>query len=42
MYSPFHLQDAGLNLSHERKEPFLELHRVLEALKNKDLIPALK
>ena len=36
------LQDAGLNLSQERKEPFLELHRILEALKNKDLGPALQ
>ncbi|XP_070210270.1 E3 ubiquitin-protein ligase RMND5A-like isoform X2 [Littorina saxatilis] len=35
-------EDAGLNLSQERKEPFLELHRILEALKNKDLGPALQ
>ncbi|KAK7500770.1 hypothetical protein BaRGS_00008014 [Batillaria attramentaria] len=35
-------EDAGLNLSHGRKEPFLELHRILEALKNRELGPALK
>ncbi|KAL8580448.1 hypothetical protein ACOMHN_001217 [Nucella lapillus] len=33
--------DANLNLPHDKKEPFLELHRILEALKNYDLGPAL-
>ena len=36
------LQDAGLCLSEERKEPFLELHRILEALKLHELGPALQ
>ncbi|XP_076460917.1 E3 ubiquitin-protein ligase RMND5A-like [Babylonia areolata] len=34
-------EDANLQLEMDRKEPFLELHRILEALKNYDLGPAL-
>ncbi|CAG5122496.1 unnamed protein product, partial [Candidula unifasciata] len=35
-------EDAHLELSHERKEPFLELHRILEALRQHNLDPALE
>ncbi|XP_059171342.1 E3 ubiquitin-protein ligase RMND5A-like [Physella acuta] len=35
-------QDANLELSQERKEPFLELHRILEALRLHNLEPALE
>ncbi|KAK7009074.1 protein RMD5 A, partial [Biomphalaria glabrata] len=34
-------EDASLELSQERKEPFLELHRILEALRQHILEPAL-
>ncbi|CAL1539659.1 unnamed protein product [Lymnaea stagnalis] len=34
--------DANLGLSQERKEPFLELHRILEALRQHNLEPALE
>ncbi|XP_050398416.1 E3 ubiquitin-protein ligase RMND5A [Patella vulgata] len=35
-------QDARLEVDSSRKEPFLELHRILEALKQRDLDPALE
>ncbi|KAH9492944.1 E3 ubiquitin-protein transferase rmnd5a [Bulinus truncatus] len=35
-------EDANLELSLERKEPFLELHSILEALRQHDLEPALE
>lgn len=35
-------EEADLDLEESRKEPFLELHRILEALKEKNLEPALK
>ena len=38
MYS----QESNLQIEYEQKEPFLELHRILEALKVKDLQPALR
>lgn len=31
-----------MEIDTEQKEPFLELHRILEALKIQDLVPALK
>ncbi|XP_012938231.1 E3 ubiquitin-protein ligase RMND5A [Aplysia californica] len=34
-------EDAHLELPHGRKEPFLELHRILAALRQRDLGPAL-
>ena len=35
-------QDSKLVLDESQKEPFLELHRILEALKQEDLTPALQ
>ena len=35
-------QESNLEFDYEQKEPFLELHRILEALKVKDLEPALR
>lgn len=31
-----------MEIAAEKKEPFLELHRILGALKQRDLIPALR
>lgn len=36
------IEDADLEIAAEKKEPFLELHRILGALKQRDLIPALR
>ena len=35
-------QDSQLEIDQSQKEPFLELHRILEALKKRDLQPALE
>ena len=34
-------QEAGLDMLDSAKEPFLEINQILEALKQKDLQPAL-
>ena len=36
------MQESGIDIDPVEKEPFLELHRILEALKTQDLHPALK
>ncbi|XP_064630034.1 E3 ubiquitin-protein ligase RMND5A-like isoform X2 [Lineus longissimus] len=36
------IRDANFSLEKTQKEPFLELHRILEALKKRDLFPALR
>ena len=38
---PF-VQDSGLEIEDQQIEPFLELHRILEALKQRNLSPALQ
>lgn len=36
------IEDADLEIAADKKEPFLELHRILGALKQRDLTPALR
>ena len=36
------IQEGGLELDGQYKEPFIELHRILEALRLQDLNPALR
>lgn len=38
----YRFQEAHLEMDESKKEPFLELHRILEALKQMDLGPALR
>ena len=42
MLAFLNLQDAGVEINITDKEPFIELHRILEALKRRDLQPALR
>ncbi len=41
LISVFEFQEAGLDMLDSAKEPFIEINQILEALKQKDLQPAL-